>query len=70
VTEFQDGNFIVMEVMGCQVHAIGKAIRPPFADPITLCMNKLLVLCGKKAMSIWLVALRARPIQLFHRLKN
>jgi len=42
-----DGNFIVMEVMGCQVHAIGKGIRPPFADPVTLCMNKLMFLCFK-----------------------
>jgi len=25
-----------MEVMGCQVHAIGKAIRPLFADPVTI----------------------------------
>ena len=24
-----------MEVMGYQVHAIGKAIRPLFADPVT-----------------------------------
>jgi len=24
-----------MEVMGCHVHAIGKDIRPPFADPVT-----------------------------------
>jgi len=24
-----------MEVMGCQVHAIGKAIRSLFADPVT-----------------------------------
>jgi len=36
VTEFQDGNFIVMEAMGCQVHAAGKAIRPLFADPVTI----------------------------------
>ena len=28
MTEFQDGTFITMEVMGCQVGAIGKAIRP------------------------------------------
>ena len=41
MTEFQDGNFIVMEVIGCQVHAIGKAIRPLFADLVTLCMKKL-----------------------------
>jgi len=35
VTEFQDGTFITMEVMGCQIHAIGKAIRPLSADPVT-----------------------------------
>ena len=33
--EFQDGIFVIMEVMGCQVHVIGKAIRPLFADPVT-----------------------------------
>jgi len=36
VTESQDGNFIVMEVMGCQVHVIGKAIRPLFTDLVTI----------------------------------
>jgi len=37
VTEFQDGNFIVMrEVMDCQVHAIENAIRPVFADLVTI----------------------------------
>jgi len=35
VTEFQDGTFITLEVMGCEVHAIGKAIRPLFTDPVT-----------------------------------
>jgi len=25
-----------MEVMGCQIHAFGKAIRPLFADPVTI----------------------------------
>ena len=35
LTEFQDSTVITMEVMGCQVHAIGKAIRPLFADPVT-----------------------------------
>jgi len=35
VTKFQDGIVITTEVMGCQVHAIGKAIRPIFADPVT-----------------------------------
>ena len=35
MAEFQDGTLITTEVEGCQVHAIGKAIRPPFADPVT-----------------------------------
>ena len=26
VTEFQEGNLITIKVIGCQVHAIGKAI--------------------------------------------
>ena len=33
MTEFQDGTFITMEVLGCQVHANEKATRPLFADP-------------------------------------
>ena len=35
MNEFQDGTLITMEVMGCQVQAIGKAIRLLFADPVT-----------------------------------
>jgi len=35
VTEFQDGTVITKEVMGCQVNAIRKAIRPLFADLVT-----------------------------------
>ena len=35
MTEFQDDTFITMEFMGCQVHAIGKAIRPLLTDPAT-----------------------------------
>ena len=30
MTEFQDGTLITMKLMGCQVYAISKAIRPPF----------------------------------------
>ena len=32
--EFQDGTLTTMEVMGCQVHAIRKALRLLFADPV------------------------------------
>jgi len=35
VIEFQEGTFITMEVIDFQVHAIGKAIRPLFADLVT-----------------------------------
>jgi len=35
VPKFQDGIIITVEVMGGQVHAIGKAIRSLFADPVT-----------------------------------
>jgi len=41
-TEYQDGTFITIEVMGCQlqVGAIEKAIRHLFTDPVTyLCDN-------------------------------
>ena len=45
MTEFKDGTLITMEVMGCQVHVIGKAIGPLFADPVTfyeICNNTVL----------------------------
>ena len=29
--------------MGCQVHAIGKAIRPLFTDPVTYVLNGFMV---------------------------
>ena len=32
MTKFQGGTIFTGEVMGCQVHAIGKAIRPLFPD--------------------------------------
>jgi len=35
VTKFHDGTFITMEVIGCQVRAIGKAVRPTFTDLVT-----------------------------------
>ena len=35
MTEFQDGTLVTMEVMGYQAHAIRKAIRPLFLDPVT-----------------------------------
>ena len=35
MTKFQDGTILTSQVMDCQVHAIGKAIRPLFADPVT-----------------------------------
>ena len=35
MTKFCNGTLITMEVMGCQVHAIGRAIRPFFTDPVT-----------------------------------
>ena len=40
-TEFQDGTLITMEVIGCQVHTIGKAVRLLFADPITFTAFKM-----------------------------
>ena len=36
VTKFQDGTILTSQVMDCQVYAIGKAIRPLFADLVTL----------------------------------
>ena len=35
MTEFQYGTFLTVEAMGCQMHTIGKAIRPLFADLVT-----------------------------------
>ena len=36
MTKFQAGTMHTSQVMDCQVHAIGKAIRPIFADPVTI----------------------------------
>ena len=33
--KFQAGTLLLSQVLGCQVHAIGKAIRPTFADTVT-----------------------------------
>ena len=46
MSEFQDGTSITMKVMGCQVHAIGKAIRLLFADPVTLISSWHIVLAN------------------------
>ena len=35
MTKFQDGTIHTSHVKGYQIHAIGKAIRPLFADPVT-----------------------------------
>ena len=35
MTKFQHGTIFTIQVMGCQVHTIGKAIRPLFTDPVT-----------------------------------
>ena len=35
MTKFQAGTILKTHVMDCQVHAIGKAIRPLFADQVT-----------------------------------
>ena len=35
VTKFQTVTIFTNQVMCCQVHAIGKAIRPRFAEPVT-----------------------------------
>ena len=43
MTEFLDGTLITMEVMGCQVYAIRKAIRPLFTDPVTYTVCTIVV---------------------------
>ena len=35
MTKFQDGTIFTREIKGSQVRAIGKAIRPVFAGPVT-----------------------------------
>ena len=36
MTKFQDGTIHTSQVMDCQVHAIGKAIRRLFTDPVNI----------------------------------
>ena len=45
MTEFQGGTLITMEDMGYQyqVHAIRKAIRPLFTDPVTIMCHLLCI---------------------------
>ena len=35
VSKFQTGTMLTSQVMDSQIHAIEKAIRPLFADPVT-----------------------------------
>jgi len=46
VPKFREGILITVEVMGHQVHAIGKAIRPLFADPVTYMLFLFAVECA------------------------
>ena len=39
--EFQGDTVLTSEVMNCQVHVIGKAIRPLFADPVTIIAHEI-----------------------------
>ena len=36
MTKIQAGNIHTSQVMDCQVHAIGKAMRPLFTDLVTI----------------------------------
>jgi len=46
VTKFQVGTILTCHTMDGQVHTIGKAIRPLFADPVTFhsCGHELSIL--------------------------
>ena len=35
MTKCQAGTILKSKIMNCQVHAIGNALRPLFADPVT-----------------------------------
>ena len=50
--KIQDGTLIIMEVMGSQVQAIGEAIRPLFADPVTYVPE----VCGTPGTLVLLLA--------------
>ena len=52
MTEFEDGTLITMEAMGYQVHAIGKAIRPLFTDPVTYVPDKSILSLTKAYFSM------------------
>jgi len=36
VTKFDFSTVLTSQVMDCQIHAIGKGIRPLFAGPVTI----------------------------------
>jgi len=39
VTELYVSTILTRQVIDCQIHAIGKAIRPLFAGPVTIIIN-------------------------------
>ena len=41
VTKFQTGTMLTSQVMDSQIHAIEKAIRPLFADPVTFYKHQI-----------------------------
>ena len=43
MTKFQTGTIFTSQVMDFQLHAIGKAIRPLFADPVTVIMMIMII---------------------------
>ena len=45
MTKFQAGTMHTSQVLDCQVYAIGKALRPLFADPLTYNLLVLYQMC-------------------------
>ena len=55
MTEIQDCTLVTMEVMGYQVHAIGKAKRPLYVDPVTCCDTPSVTLIKQSKYSSYVV---------------
>ena len=56
MTKCQAGTILTSHIMGCQVHTIGKAIRPFFEDPITNTVLRCSMQYMNKPIICWKMA--------------
>ena len=58
LTKFQTGTMLTSQVMDSQIHAIEKAIRPLFTDPVTNFQNlKILEIFKRNILKYFVITL-------------